>query len=106
MRQLGLGRHRHPKAHIPLADHEWRLPDLARALEMPAATLHNWVQRGWVKARQCPNPPKYWIIWADVDEVERLRTHRRCSAPRILQQRWKGEVPSIAIGPEPRETSS
>ncbi|EKU97065.1 site-specific recombinase, DNA invertase Pin [Leptolyngbya sp. PCC 7375] len=106
MRQLGLGKQSPPKPHILLADNEWRLPDLARELDMPAATLHSWVQRGWVKkARQLTQPPKYWIIWADDNELERLRKQRQRSAPDILHQRWKGEDPTVAPDSEMTKTS-
>ncbi|EKU96737.1 hypothetical protein Lepto7375DRAFT_0643 [Leptolyngbya sp. PCC 7375] len=73
---------------------------------MPAATLHSWVQRGWVKkARQLTQPPKYWIIWADDNELERLRKQRQRSAPDILHQRWKGEDPTVAPDSEMTKTS-
>jgi hypothetical protein len=100
MRHLGLGTRKSPTTRESLTEHEWWLPELAAALEIPAPTLYNWVQRGWVKARQLPEPPKHWIIWADEAEMERLRTHRQRPAGEILQQRWKGEVPTIAIPPE------
>lgn len=100
IRHLGLGTRPLPKARESLSEHEWWLPELASTLEMPAVTLYNWVQRGWVKARQQTVPPKHWIIWADEAELERLRTHRQRPVGEILQQRWKGEVPTIAIPPE------
>ncbi len=100
IRYLGLGTRPLPKAREPLSEHEWWLPELASTLEMPTPTLYNWVQRGWVKARQQTEPPKHWIIWADEAELERLRTHRQRPVGEILQQRWKGEVPTIAIPPE------
>lgn len=100
IRHLGLRTRPLPKAREPLSEHEWWLPELAATLEMPTVTLYNWVRRGWVKARQQPTAPKHWIIWADDVELERLRTHRQRPAGEILRQRWKGEVPTIAIPPE------
>jgi hypothetical protein len=100
MRQLGLGTRQLSHVREPLSEHEWWLPELASTLAMPTTTLYNWVQRGWVKARQQPVLPQRWIIWADEAELERLRTHRQRPAGEILQQRWKGEVPEIAIPPE------
>jgi len=88
----------HSRALLPKP--EWWLPELAATLEMPATTLYNWVQRGWVKARQQSEPPQHWIIWADEVELERLRTHRQCPNGDILRQRWKGQVPTIACPPE------
>ena len=99
IRRLGLGSGREPQTQAPLAEHEWWLSALAQRLQMPTVTLYNWVQRGWVKARQHPDPPKHWIIWADDAELERLRTHRQQPQGEILRQRWRGEVPAIAISP-------
>ena len=100
IRHLGLGPCPLPKAKESLSEHEWWLPELASTLKMPSVTLYNWVRRGWVKARQHSIPPKHWIIWADEAELERLKTHRQRPISEILQQRWKGEVPTIAIPPE------
>jgi DNA invertase Pin-like site-specific DNA recombinase len=52
--------------------HEWWLPDLARALEIPANKLRDWALRGWVRCRQIP-PRGLWVIWADGQERQRLR---------------------------------
>jgi hypothetical protein len=99
MRRLGLGNHQATPPQPPLAEHEWWLPDLARVLVMPEVTLYNWVRRGWVKARQQPQAPRHWIIWADAIEVERLKTHRQNPAGEIQRQRWRGQVPTITIPP-------
>ena len=96
IRRLGLTARSAVPAKAPLSPPEWWLPDLAAKLDMPTMTLYNWVQRGWVKAKQQAEPPKHWIIWADEAELERLRTHRQCPNGEILRQRWKGETPSIA----------
>jgi DNA invertase Pin-like site-specific DNA recombinase len=61
-----------------LDEHEWLLTDLARKLEMPQATLHRWVRVGWVHARKLPTPGGHWVIWADTDELERMRRLRTC----------------------------
>ena len=105
MRKLGLGTHR-PKLNIPLAENEWLLPDLARELDMPVATLHTWVKQGLLHARQLPKRPKYWIIWADADELERLIKRRQRSVSEILHQRWKGEISSMATDSKTTNTSS
>lgn len=105
MRRLGLGgNHVRQKRDILAAD-EWWLPELASALEMPIPTLYSWVQRGWVKARKQPEYPKYWIIWADSVELERLRKHRQLPDGEVLRQRWKGEIPNITICPGVPKTS-
>jgi hypothetical protein len=63
-----------------LKRHEWLLSDLAREVVMPAVTLHRWVRVGWVTARKLEVPGGHWAIWADEDELQRLkrlRTHKR-----------------------------
>ena len=51
--------------------HEWWLPDLARALQMPVDKLRIWAIRGWVCSRQVP-PRGLWVVWADGRERRRL----------------------------------
>jgi DNA invertase Pin-like site-specific DNA recombinase len=100
MQRLGLLEHRAPPAQTSLGEHEWWLPELATKLQMPTVTLYSWVRRGWVKAYQRPEIANYWIIWADETELERLRIHRQQPTSEVLRQRWRGEVPAIAIPPE------
>jgi hypothetical protein len=102
IRRLGLGVRRLPQGQDLLGDQEWWLADLAHTLKMPAITLYNWVQRGWVNARQQADYPHHWIIWADDTEVKRLQTHRQRPQGEVLRQRWQGEVPPIAQCP-PRD---
>jgi DNA invertase Pin-like site-specific DNA recombinase len=52
--------------------HEWWLPDLARVIGVPAATLRCWARWGWVQARQTP-AQGLWVLWADGRERRRLR---------------------------------
>ena len=61
-----------------LSEHEWLLPDLARKLEMPQATLHRWVRVGWVHARKLSTPGGQLVIWADTDELDRMTRVREC----------------------------
>ena len=51
--------------------HEWWLPDLARALQMPVDKLRIWAIRGWVRSWQVP-PRGLWVVWADGRERRRL----------------------------------
>ena len=104
IRRLGLVEPRAPQIQSALAEQEWWLPDLAALLQMPTITLYNWVRRGWVKARQQPEFPKHWIIWADEPELERLRTHRQQPPGAILRQRWRGEVLEITCCPDSSQT--
>jgi DNA invertase Pin-like site-specific DNA recombinase len=55
-----------------LGAHEWWLTDLARKLEMSHLKLRDWANRGWVHSRKTP-VQGYWILWADKEEVKRLR---------------------------------
>jgi len=54
----------------PGAD-EWWMPDLAKAIPVAAATLRQWVLKGWVHARKTPSQG-LWILWADRSELKRL----------------------------------
>jgi DNA invertase Pin-like site-specific DNA recombinase len=56
---------------------EWLLSDLARALGMPAATLHRWRNVGWVRARKLPVPGGHWALWAPAEERKRLARLRQ-----------------------------
>jgi len=57
---------------------EWWFADLARHLGLPDPTLYKWMRSGWVHARQLPVAGGRWILWADVDELDRLRRLREC----------------------------
>lgn len=57
---------------VQLAAHEWRLPTLARHLGVPLTKMRTWAHKGWVHARQTPTQG-LWIVWADPEEIERLR---------------------------------
>jgi hypothetical protein len=51
---------------------EWWILDLSRKLGVIPQKVHYWVKQGWVHARRTPSG-KHWIVWADRDEVQRLR---------------------------------
>jgi DNA invertase Pin-like site-specific DNA recombinase len=51
---------------------EWWLTDLARELVMSHLKLRDWAKRGWLHSRKTPVQGR-WILWADPDEVARLR---------------------------------
>lgn len=70
-------RPRHATAAGMLQQHEWFLSDLARALDMPRDTLHRWRRVGWVEARKLPLAGGAWVLWADVEELARLRQLRQ-----------------------------
>jgi len=60
----------------PLESHEWWLTDLARKLGMPVPTVHSWIRRGWISARKLTGAGGRWILWADDEELDRLRRLR------------------------------
>jgi len=55
-----------------LGPYEWWLRDLARAIPMSADKLADWARRGWLHSRKTP-AQHLWILWADKQEVKRLR---------------------------------
>jgi DNA invertase Pin-like site-specific DNA recombinase len=55
-----------------LADNEWWLRDLARELQMNPLKLRDWSARGWLHSRRTPIQ-KYWVLWADRQELKRLK---------------------------------
>jgi len=59
-----------------LRPHEWTLRDLARELGMPMKTLRRWHERGWVLGRRLAGITGWLILWADNQELERLRRLR------------------------------
>ena len=59
-----------------LGRHEWRMGDLARELEMAVNTMRNWHDRGWVLGRMSAETGGAWILWADEQEMDRLRRLR------------------------------
>jgi hypothetical protein len=71
MVQLGLPRRARAGSRVGLQADEWRVCDLARHLGVRRDTLERWVQVGWVHAYR--DADDYWVLWADVDEVARLR---------------------------------
>jgi DNA invertase Pin-like site-specific DNA recombinase len=60
----------------PRGNDEWWLSDLSRELGMPQPTVHGWVGRGWIRGRKSPGAGGRWILWADAEELERLRRLR------------------------------
>jgi hypothetical protein len=80
LRRQGLVRYPGRTGHPPderLGEHEWRLPDLAAALDMPHVTLHTWIRRGWVHGRRDDTPQQAWILHATPDDLNRLRELRQ-----------------------------
>jgi DNA invertase Pin-like site-specific DNA recombinase len=55
-----------------LGTHEWWLPELAKVIPVSAGKLGDWARRGWVHSRTTP-AQHLRILWADKQEVKRLR---------------------------------
>ena len=79
-----------------LRANEWWLADLAAELAMPIATLHRWQRVGWVTSRKVTAAGGRWAIYADADELLRLRRLR--DAPRG----WPQPYPTELITPKPK----
>jgi hypothetical protein len=77
-----------------LQANEWWLADLAAELSMPIATLHRWQRVGWVTSRKVTMAGSRWAIYADADELLRLRRLR--DSPRG----WPQPYPTALITPK------
>jgi len=55
-----------------LGRNEWWIHDLVRELGVTAVKIHYWVKQGWIHHRRTPSG-KHLIVWADKDELRRLR---------------------------------
>jgi len=96
-RQVGAERRARAVENHTLGTDEWWFTDLARHLNLPQPTLYSWVRRGWVHARQLPVAGGRWILWADAEEVDRLRRLHHC--PRF----WHNQPQAAALTrPKPR----
>jgi hypothetical protein len=68
-----------------LGEQEWWLGELAETLGLSVHTLHGWRRRGWMTSRQVGGRGGPWIVWADEEELIRLRELRDC--PRLWKNR-------------------
>ncbi|HVG96053.1 MAG TPA: recombinase family protein, partial [Chloroflexota bacterium] len=103
LRQLGRDvPHSRSVSREGLGPQEWWLPELARTLPMPEVTLYTWVRRGWLRAHQQAQPPHRWILWADVAEVERLRSRHQRPASAGGADPVTAAAPTAPAGVTPR----
>jgi hypothetical protein len=65
-----------------LRPQEYWLADLAREVPRPMATFHQWQRMGWVHSRKVAVSLGRGAIWADDDELARLRRLR------AYQRKW------------------
>jgi DNA invertase Pin-like site-specific DNA recombinase len=63
------------KQRHALGEHEWWLADLEKEVGVPEGTMRRWLRLGWVNGRQTP-VQHFWVVWADPDELRRLRKLR------------------------------
>jgi DNA invertase Pin-like site-specific DNA recombinase len=77
---------------------EWWLDDLAAELAMPPITLHSWIRRGWVSARQESRRPHRWIIRADPHQLAELRQRRSRPPGWYTRRRWADSAPPAHNG--------
>jgi DNA-binding transcriptional MerR regulator len=91
---------RRPRAMVDgnlLKANEYWLTDLARQLNMPIATLHKWQRMGWVQSRKVAVASGRLVIWADEEELERLRQLR------AYKRQWpEPRYPQSLIKPKDR----
>ena len=81
-----------------LGPHEWWLPKLAEAIPVSAGKLADWARRGWLHSRRTP-AQHLWILWADEQELKRLR---KLAA---LSHRGVVEYPPELTTPKERRSS-
>lgn len=99
-RKIRTGKRSRSMESVRLADDEWWISDLSRHLQIPRPTLYDWVGRGVVHAKKLSGPQRPWIIWADAEELNRLRRLHKC--PRTW---WNQPQAADLIRPKPRSTT-
>lgn len=78
-----------------LQENEWRIPDLARRLGVIQQAIHYWVKQAWIHSRRTPSG-KHVIVWADKDEIRRLKQITK------VKRSWiRASHPNLII-PKPR----
>ena len=80
-----------------LGPHEWRLPQLAEQIPVSAGKLGDWVRRGWLHCRKT-RAERLWILWADQQEIRRLRKLAK------LSHRGLAEYPIELTTPKARDS--
>ena len=99
-RKIRTGKRSRSMELIPRTEDEWWISDLSRHLQIPKPTLYDWVRRGIVHAKKLPGPQRPWIIWADAEELVRLRRLHKC--PRTW---WNQPQAADLVKPKPRSTT-
>jgi DNA invertase Pin-like site-specific DNA recombinase len=68
---LGIKSRERLGSSVGLGANEWRPGALARHLGIPRETVDKWRRKGWLHARL--DQDGYCVLWADADEIARLR---------------------------------
>jgi DNA invertase Pin-like site-specific DNA recombinase len=79
---------------------EWWLPELARELGVAPLEVHQWRWTGWIHARQLRGRHGRVIVWADRDELKRLRRLRDYLHEHRFQH--AKSIPASLKTPKPR----
>lgn len=77
-----------------LGPHEWWLPKLAEAIPISAGKLADWTRRGWLHSRKTP-ARCLWVLWADKQEMKRLRKLAALSHRGVVEYPSKLTTPKI-----------
>jgi hypothetical protein len=81
-----------------LEPHEYWLSDLARELTLPRSTLYKWQRLGWVYSRKVAEALGRLALWADDEELTRLRQLR------LYKRQWPApRYPATLTTPKARE---
>src|SRR5262249_52200000 len=67
-----------PHGHL----YERGMPQLASNSTIHLPTPRQWRQRSWGRSRRLPGAPNRWFVWADKDELIRLRRLRDAARSR------------------------
>jgi DNA invertase Pin-like site-specific DNA recombinase len=98
-RKIRTGKRSRSMESVRLADEEWWISDLSRHLQIPKPTLYDWVRRRVVHAKKLFGPQRPWIIWADAEELYRLRRLHKCR-----RSWWNQPQAADLVRPKPRST--
>ena len=94
MRRLNVSRPRRAAvSKPPLPTDQWWLSDLANTLDMPAVTLYNWLQKGWIQGKQETFSNKRWIVYASLTEIVRLKQLRQ----QLKQGNWPSQESTVSL---------
>jgi hypothetical protein len=71
---------------VETAANEWTIPQIVDRYQIPVGTLHGWIRRGRVQARQIGGDGGRWILTATPTELEELVNNRRTPSNPVDQE--------------------